>query len=107
VIDLAVHYEAEYIVTSDAAHFPTRILAPHGIEAINPNRFAAVLCDRDMDAVFRAAEEHRCSMTRTLPEAGAYLESLRSYGKVGTAVDRLAAADFVTRARPCDTEAQR
>lgn len=74
-----------------------RILAPYGIEAIDPDRFAAILCDQDVDAVFRAAEEHRCSMTRTLPEAGAYRESLRSHGKLGTAADRLAAAGFVMR----------
>jgi predicted nucleic acid-binding protein len=103
VIDLAVHYEAEYIVTSDAGHFPARILAPHGVEAIDPDRFAAILCDQDMDAVFHAAEEHRCSMTKTLPGAGAYLDSLRSHGRFGTAVDRLVAAGFVIRARRCDT----
>ncbi|HEY0025577.1 MAG TPA: PIN domain-containing protein [Longimicrobium sp.] len=102
VIDLAVHYEADYIVTSNIGDFPACVLTPYAIEAVKPDRFAEILCDRDMEAVFRAAEEHRCSMTKSLPDTGDYLASLRSHGGVGSAVDRLTAVGFVAGARLCD-----
>lgn len=102
VVALAIHYEADLIVTSNGDDFPENVLRPHGIEPVRPNRFAEILCDRNMDAVFRAAEQHRCSYTQTLPDPDAYLQSLRTYGEIPTAADRLAPADFVHRARPCD-----
>lgn len=94
VVALAVHYEAEFIVTRNAKHFPAEILHPLGIDPVSPDRFAGVLWARDVDAVIRAAEQHRTSLRDALDPID-YLESLRSYAELSETVERLISAGFL------------
>jgi predicted nucleic acid-binding protein len=104
VVALALDYEAEFIVTRNAKHFPANILRPLGIEPVSPDLFVCLLCEQDADAVLRASEQHRTSLRQPLDPAD-YLESLRKYAELPDSAERLASAGFVTRPRPLDPTA--
>jgi len=91
-------------VTTNARHFPVKILRPQGIEPISPDRFVRLLCQQEPDAVFRASEQHRTSLRQPLAPAD-YLDSLRKYAEVPESADRLASMGFSTRPRPLDQSA--
>ncbi len=98
---VALDYEAEFIVTRNARHFPAKILRPRGIEPISPDHFVCRLQEQEPDAVFHASEQHRTSLRQPLaPED--YLESLRKYAELHESADRLASMGFVTRPRPLE-----
>jgi len=99
VVALALDYDAEFIVTRNARHFPAKILRPRGVEPISPDRFVCHLYDHDPNAVLRASEEHRTSLRQPLDPAD-YLDSLRKFANLSKSVERLVSAGFVTHPRP-------
>lgn len=47
VLALAVHVEADSIVTYNLRDFPTTMCEPYGIEAVDPDAFAAAIAESD------------------------------------------------------------
>jgi predicted nucleic acid-binding protein len=76
VLALAVHYEAEFIVTWNLRDFPGDVLLPLGVEAVDPDAFIEMLWEEDRPAVMRAAEQHRVSLRSHPLSPEAYLASL-------------------------------
>lgn len=94
VIALALHQEAEFIVTRNAKHFPPALLRPLGIRPVDPDDFVVRLWRKDEKAVFFAAERHRLSLRRAPLTSERYLDSRVHAGLPRTA-ERLAASGFV------------
>ena len=95
VIALALHYEAEFIVTRNLRHFPAHLLHPLGTEPIDPDGFVEILFVIDPESVVAAAEVHRCSLKRRPLDPAAYLESLRTHAGVPRTADLLQSAGFL------------
>jgi predicted nucleic acid-binding protein len=96
VIALAVHQEAEFIVTRNLKHFPANVLRPLRIRAIDPDEFIVRLWRRNGPAVLCAADRHRLSLRRAPLTPERYLESLLTHAGLPRTVRRLAAAGFAT-----------
>jgi predicted nucleic acid-binding protein len=94
VIALAVHQEADFIVTRNLRHFPGDVLRPRGIRPVDPDEFIVRLWRRNGPAVLCAAERHRLSLRRAPLSAQEYLESLRVHAGLPRTVRRLAMAGF-------------
>jgi predicted nucleic acid-binding protein len=94
VIALAVHHEAEVIVTRNAKHFPPEVLRPLGIRPLDPDEFVVRLWRKDGAGVLAAAERHRLSLRRAPLTPERYLESLRTHADLPRTAHRLAAAGF-------------
>jgi predicted nucleic acid-binding protein len=94
VIALAVHQEAEFIVTRNLRHFPPDLLRPLRIRPLDPDEFIVRLWRRNGPAVLCAAERHRVSLRRAPLSAEQYLESLRVHAGLPRTVRRLAMAGF-------------
>lgn len=95
VVALAVHYEAEFIVTRNLRHFPDNVLHPLGIEPIGPETFIEILYLVNLAAVLHVAELHRRSL-RTHPLNGReYLDSLRTHALLPRIADLLRSAGFL------------
>jgi hypothetical protein len=77
VIALAVHYEADVIVTSNRQHFPVKALAGFGIEPLGPAGFAKRLWIQAPEQAMEAALLHRQSLTRSRMSREAYVAGLR------------------------------
>ncbi|WP_420125121.1 PIN domain-containing protein [Longimicrobium sp.] len=94
VIALAVHHEAEFIITRNAKHFPPAVLRPFGIRPLDPDVFIVRLWRRDAPAVLAAAERHRLSLRRAPLAPERYLDSLRTHAELPRTARRLLAAGF-------------
>ncbi|HEX2080354.1 MAG TPA: PIN domain-containing protein [Longimicrobium sp.] len=94
VVALAVHQEADFIVTRNAKHFPPGLLRPLGIRPIDPDEFVVRLWRRNGPAVLAAAERHRLSLRRQPLGAREYLDSLRGHAGLPRIARRLAVAGF-------------
>jgi predicted nucleic acid-binding protein len=100
VVELAVKYEAEAIVTNNIKDFPERALAPFQLSAISPEEFADILADFDPRAIFMVAENHRLSLKRAPLSPAEYLESLEVRAGMPCLADRLRTMGFDRRERP-------
>lgn len=94
VIALAVHQEAELIITRNLKHFPNDLLRPLRIRPIDPDEFIVRLWRRNGPAVLCAADRHRLSLRRAPLTPERYLESLLTHAGLPRTVRRLAAAGF-------------
>lgn len=94
VIALAVHHEAESIITRNAKHFPPDVLRPLGVRPMDPDAFIGRLWRRDRQAVLAAAERHRLSLRRAPLAPERYLDSLRTHAGLPRTARRLAASGF-------------
>lgn len=94
VIELAVHQEAELIVTRNLKHFPSHLLRPLRIRPIDPDEFIVRLWRRNGPAVLCAADQHRLSLRRAPLTPERYLESLLTHAGLPRTVRRLAGAGF-------------
>jgi len=88
VLAAAIEVGADHIVTFDLGNFPAAQLDPHGVEVVDPNSFACLLMDRDLEGVLGVATEHRGSLRKPPLGAGEYLEALRNAG-LEVAAERL------------------
>lgn len=94
VIALAVHQEAEFIITRNARHFPPDVLRPLRIRPLDPDELVVRLWRSNGPAVLRAADRHRLSLRRAPLTPERYLESLLTHAGLPRTVRRLAAAGF-------------
>jgi predicted nucleic acid-binding protein len=99
VLALAVHYEAEYIVTLNRKHFPEQVLRPLGIEVLPPDAFVELLAQAGFAQIRSAAEKHRLSLKRQPLAPQKYIDSLRRAGLTHTA-EQLVVDGFVSALRP-------
>ncbi|HEX8691655.1 MAG TPA: PIN domain-containing protein [Longimicrobium sp.] len=97
VVALAVHYEAEFIVTRNLKHFPPNVLGPAGVEPVDPDRFVELLWDRDSVNVVQAAERHRLSLKRHPLTPAGYVDSLRQHAGLPRVAELLAGSGFLDR----------
>jgi predicted nucleic acid-binding protein len=88
VLAAAIEVGADYIVTFVLGDFPAAQLDPHGVEVVDPDSFACLLMDRDLEGVLGVAAEHRGSLRKPPLGAGEYLEALRNAG-LEVAAERL------------------
>jgi predicted nucleic acid-binding protein len=95
VLALAVHYEAEFLVTHNLGDFPGGVLHPLGVEALGPDAFVRRLMITSAD-LHAAAELHRLSLKRDPYSPQRYLESLTVGGLPRTAA-RLAEEGFLVQ----------
>lgn len=95
VVALALHHEAEFIVTRNLRHFPAHLLHPLGTEPVDPDEFVEILFVIAPHAVLEAAEVHRRSLKAHPLDPSAYLDSLRTHAGVPRTADRLRAAGFL------------
>lgn len=80
VLAAAIHGGASIIVTSNLRDFPDVALAPYGIAAMTPDRFALHLLTLDREAVLEALEADRADMRNPPLGADAYLDALARSG---------------------------
>ena len=98
VLALAVHYEADVIVTWNTKHFPKALPASFGLEAIRPPSFLDRLWAADPERVVGAAEAHRTSLVRDPLAPVAYLDALRTRAGLRRLAQRLESAGFLESA---------
>jgi hypothetical protein len=77
VLALAVHYEADLIVTSNTRHFPKDELARFGIAPLGPAGFAKRLWMADPKRALEGARLHRQSLTHSCLSPEDYVDRLR------------------------------
>ena len=77
VFAAAIHGRADAIVTCNLRDFPAQALAPHGIEAVHPDRFVGGLLDGDPAAVLAAV---RARLRNPPKSAAEYLATLEARG---------------------------
>lgn len=94
VIALAVHQEAEVIVTRNGKHFPEAQLREIGIRPMEPDQFVLRLLKRKRAAVLAAAERHRLSLLSAPLAPEHYLESLRTHAGLPRTARKLAEPGF-------------
>lgn len=97
VIALALHYEAEYVITHNKKDFPEAVLDPIGLQALDPDEFVTRTWTHDLENVVRAAEAHRVSLTKSPLEPEDYLRSLARPDVLPQTSARLKAAGFLDR----------
>ena len=95
VLALAIHYEADVIVTNNTKHFPEAALQPFGIDRRRPPAFIAEIWEKDPDAVLDAAELHRLSLTRSPLSRSEYLVQLRERAGLRQLARRLERRGFL------------
>jgi hypothetical protein len=64
VLALAVHVEADGIVTFNLRDFPASACEPHGVEAIDPDSFAVAIAESDPSRVYAALSDVARRRTR-------------------------------------------
>jgi predicted nucleic acid-binding protein len=84
VLAAAIHGRAELIVTFNLGDFPQPALAPHGIEAVDPDAFVVRLWEESPGAVLGAARLHRVSLKRPPKTTAEYLATLEQCRLVET-----------------------
>ncbi len=75
MLALAIHFEAEFIVTRNLRHFPADRLMEYRIHPIDPDHFIDGLFSSAPERVGFAAEAHRTSLRDALDHP-AYLAAL-------------------------------
>ena len=85
VFAVAIHVQAECIVTFNLEDFPNAIMQSYGIEAISPDEFALRLIKKEFNRAFRAIKKHRLSLTRPPKTVDEYLATLERQGLIKTA----------------------
>ena len=98
VLALAVHYEADVLVTWNSKHFPKALLTGFGLEPMRPPSFLDRLWAMDRERVLRAAEAHRTSLVRDPLAPAAYLGALRTRAGLRRLAQRLESAGFLESA---------
>lgn len=98
VLALAVHYEADVIVTWNTKDFPESLLMGFGLERKRPPSFLEQLWAEDREGVLRAAEAHRTSLLRDPLTPSAYLEALRTRAQLRRFAQRLESSGFLESA---------
>lgn len=96
VLALAVHYEADVIVTYNTKDFPRRALEPLGLDRVRPPTFVDRIWKKDRAAVLEAAELHRLSLTKDPVSRPEYLTQLRDRAQLRQVADRLKKSGFHT-----------
>lgn len=79
---------ATHIVTWNRRDFPAEALAPHGIEAADPDAFVSALLDWAGDVAVTVLERHRAGLLKPPHTWPTYKSALRAAGLV-TAAERL------------------
>lgn len=82
VLAAAIRCGADVIVTFNLKDFPTRRLAPYGIEAQHPDEFVENLFHLDSAAVVAAAQSQRRQLKTPNVEVDKYLGFLKRQGLV-------------------------
>jgi predicted nucleic acid-binding protein len=80
VLAVAIHIQAEYIVTFNLDDFPNTILKQYGIEAISPDEFVVRLIRTKKNRVLEAIKSHRSDLTRPTKTVDEYLATLEKQG---------------------------
>jgi predicted nucleic acid-binding protein len=80
VLAVALHAEAEYLVTFNLNDFPKTILQPFGIEPVSPDEFVQRLIREKPHSVLEAARHHRLSLQRPPKTVDEYLATLDKQG---------------------------
>lgn len=94
VMTLAVHYQADVIVTLNTRHFPAELELMHQVRALPPAEFFGELV-ANPDGVLRAADSHWRNLSMSTPTRTDYLESLRVYAGLPGLADWLALNGFL------------
>ena len=76
VLAVAIHAEAECIVTFNLSDFPKTILQPHGIEAVSPDEFIWRLMQQIPRTVLQVVRKHRLSLKNPPKPVDEYLATL-------------------------------
>jgi predicted nucleic acid-binding protein len=95
VVALALHYEADFIVTRNLRHFPAEVLHPLGVEVVHPDTFVEILFLLDPAAVVAAAELHRRSLRSHPLSPTAYLHSLGTRASLPRTAELFRAEGFL------------
>jgi predicted nucleic acid-binding protein len=80
VLAVAIHVQAEYIVTFNLDDFPNAVLKRYGIEAVPPDEWVMRLIQESPFAFFRSVKKHRLSLTRPSKTVEEYLATLEKQG---------------------------
>ena len=80
VLAVAIHVEAEYIVTFDLNDFPETTLRLYGVEALSPDEFVLQLIQISQKRVLETIKDHRLSLTRPSQTVDEYLVTLEKQG---------------------------
>ena len=80
VAAVAVHAQAQVIVTYNLRHFPTPSLAPYGIEAQHPDEFLMDLYDLAPRAMARIIRQQAAALKRKPTSAHQILDKLAQVG---------------------------
>lgn len=94
VVALAVHYEADAIVTWNTKDFPPATLKQVGLTRVRPPTFIKMLWETDQKGVFEAARQDRRSMSKSRPSTEEYLNRLRSSAQIPSFARILEASGF-------------
>jgi len=84
VLAVAIHSQAECIVTSNLEDFPNEILQSYGIESVSPDEFALRLIQKESNRALRSIRKHRLSLTRPPKTVDEYLATLEKQGLAKT-----------------------
>jgi len=80
VLAVAIHVQAEYIVTFNLDDFPNAILRPYGIEAVSPDEFVLRLIQETPRTVLQAVKKHRLGLIRPPKTVDEYLATMEKQG---------------------------
>jgi predicted nucleic acid-binding protein len=80
VLAVAVHAEAEYIITLNLKDFPNTILQLYNVEAVTPDEFVSRLIQKIPGRVLEVARFHRSRLSRPPKAVGEYLATLEKQG---------------------------
>jgi len=95
VLALAVHYEAEAIITWNTRDFPKETLRRFRIDPMDPPSFVDILWEAHPDSVSEASERHRQSLYRSALSPAQYLAALRDQARLPDLAARLEAHGFL------------
>jgi len=80
VLAVAIHAEANYIITNNLDDFPNDILRIDGIEALSPDKFVLRLIQQASAPVLEVVKNHRSSLVRPPKTVDEYLATLEKQG---------------------------
>ncbi len=80
VLAAAIEINANVIVTQNLRDFPSAVLEPHGVVALNPDDFVCLLKDLNSPAVLKAISGQRANFKNPPLKLDEYLERLSSQG---------------------------
>jgi len=90
VLAAAIVGRCQGIVTANLRHFPAARVAAFKMEVVHPDDFIVNIIDLHPNRALAACKRHRAAMTRSRPDADAFLERYRAAGLI-QAHGRLAA----------------